>query len=267
MLASSPATVWRVVAGARQHVVPLQDLVQDDPVDEAAEPDAEQQRATAREGSLRIRRRTGVASMTGAVTPPAAAGHPRMPGVTKLLQAPRVRYLGGAVPPAQYAGSLSPLTSRVLCRAETLPPCPISILLSHSMTRPRPPATSPVVAGSLLVATIVLCAGHRVRARRARRLACPAWASPACSPAFAAGFALVISRFRDSIDPRDILRIIDLVLLALALPRLPGRGPADPRLGHGRRHLGHVARHRLVSDRSAPRPPMIQVVGRSRPAR
>ncbi len=38
----------RVVAGGGQHVVPLQDLVQDDPVDEAAEAEAEQQ-AGARE--------------------------------------------------------------------------------------------------------------------------------------------------------------------------------------------------------------------------
>ena len=33
----------RVAVGGGQHVVPLEDLVQQDPVDEAAEPDAQQQ--------------------------------------------------------------------------------------------------------------------------------------------------------------------------------------------------------------------------------
>jgi hypothetical protein len=34
----------RAAALAREHVVPLEDLVEDDPVDEAAEPDAQEQR-------------------------------------------------------------------------------------------------------------------------------------------------------------------------------------------------------------------------------
>ena len=117
------------------------------------------------------------------------------PGVTKLLQTPRVRYLGGAVPPAQYAGSLSPLTSRVLCRAETPLPCPISNLPSQSMTRPRRTATSPVVAGSLLVATIVLCAGVGFGLG-----ALVGWPVPlgiaGLFAGFGVGLALVIDRFR-----------------------------------------------------------------------
>jgi hypothetical protein len=44
----------RVAALAGQHVVPLQDLVEDDAVDEAAEPDAEQD---ARDGHRRRRPR------------------------------------------------------------------------------------------------------------------------------------------------------------------------------------------------------------------
>ena len=45
MLSSKPDDGGRrVIAGGRQHVVPLQDLVQDDPVEEAAEADAQQER-------------------------------------------------------------------------------------------------------------------------------------------------------------------------------------------------------------------------------
>src|SRR4051794_26920593 len=82
------------------------------------------------------------------------------PGVTKLLQARILRYFDGAVRPARHAGS--PVSKVPDRSARTAPPsaCPISIRPSTSrMNRPRHQAgTSPVVAGSLIVASIILCA-------------------------------------------------------------------------------------------------------------
>jgi hypothetical protein len=63
------------------------------------------------------------------------------------------------------------------------------------MTRPRRTATSPVVAGSLLVATIVLCAGIGFGLG-----ALVGWPVPlgiaGLFAGFGAGLALVIDRFR-----------------------------------------------------------------------
>ena len=63
------------------------------------------------------------------------------------------------------------------------------------MTRPRRPATSPVVAGSLLVATIVLCAAVGFGLG-----ALVGWPVPlgiaGLFAGFGVGLALVIDRFR-----------------------------------------------------------------------
>ena len=64
------------------------------------------------------------------------------------------------------------------------------------MSRRRPPTANPVVAGSLIVATIVLCAGIGFRLGALVGLAVPL-GIVGLFAGVAAGLALVITRFRD----------------------------------------------------------------------
>ena len=224
----------------RQQVVPLQDLVQHDAVDEAAEPDAEQKPPRRAIGSLRIRRRTGIASMTHGCPP--AATDPREPGVAGCYKVRECATL--QEPSPQFAdtarGRLSPLTvPRPLPGRDPAAMPDFDSLSRSRMTRRRRPARD-------------LPCGRRQRCW-SRRSSCAAgigfglgalvgWAVPlgiaGLFAGFAAGLALVIPALDDAPDPMAILRVIDLVLLAMALPVFLVARPADPRLGHRRRSSG-----------------------------